>query len=289
MGSQEETPRDRLKFGAENPLKVKRWVRSGELPNDLTDVGQVYAAAGRLLDAACSHDILGTVLFEGEDGKYYTLTVEAVLGEASPEFVRETLDEQADDAQYGELISQSAPMPERDPKQTFRDYIYELRDWFVRLVDKEPKHLGLDAKLSAEFAELERSALAGDHTKLPLSGQRRQFLGMDVYEDCPRLYISDAPPPPKPLWPNPQQPGYNARSYALDLVKWFMLHSEDCEKPTYLGLTAATEQALRAEGPDNGFGTPEAPLRPDSWVGIVHLLFDQPTDYVGLKPPETPK
>lgn len=48
---------------------------------------------GRLLDSACTHEILGEVLFLATNGKYYTITVEAVIGEASASWRNEILKE----------------------------------------------------------------------------------------------------------------------------------------------------------------------------------------------------
>ena len=45
------------------------------------------------LDGAEATEIIGEVLFKATNGKYYTVTVEAVIGEASKEFVQDILDE----------------------------------------------------------------------------------------------------------------------------------------------------------------------------------------------------
>lgn len=80
-------------FNSATPLSIREWLASGELSLDLTTTNEVYESAGQILDKACSYDILGPVLFQGEDRKFYTMTVEAVLGEASEDFVKSMLPE----------------------------------------------------------------------------------------------------------------------------------------------------------------------------------------------------
>jgi hypothetical protein len=72
-------------------LRVKKWVSVGELNESRKDQDEILGDCGRLLDKAYSHEILGTVLFQATDGKYYTITVEAVLGKANPEWVKEVM------------------------------------------------------------------------------------------------------------------------------------------------------------------------------------------------------
>lgn len=73
---------------------VRRWIATGE-PFDENDITRddLLRAAGRALDKACAHDVVGTVLFEAMDGTHYTVTVEAIISPASESFVAETLDE----------------------------------------------------------------------------------------------------------------------------------------------------------------------------------------------------
>ena len=77
-------------------MKIKRWIRDGNEgfeKQGFDDTEDILCAAGRLLDDACSHETVGEVLSEGEDGKFYTGTVEFVIAEADPDYVREVLDE----------------------------------------------------------------------------------------------------------------------------------------------------------------------------------------------------
>lgn len=75
-------------------MKITKWVRSGELNSaDADTVADVQAQCGRLLDKSCAHEIVGEVLFLGADGKWYTVTVEAEISEANPDWVQEMLEE----------------------------------------------------------------------------------------------------------------------------------------------------------------------------------------------------
>ncbi len=80
-------------------IKIKRWIRDGHEGfegQEMEDTEDLLEAAGRLLDKACSHDIVGEVLFEGEDGKFYVGCVEFCIDEANPDYVREALEEEED-------------------------------------------------------------------------------------------------------------------------------------------------------------------------------------------------
>ena len=78
---------------AKKTIKVKEWIRTGELSGEPKTQAAIIDQCCNLLDGACSHDIIGEVLFKATDGKYYTITVEAEIGEASKEFVQDILDE----------------------------------------------------------------------------------------------------------------------------------------------------------------------------------------------------
>lgn len=72
------------------PTRIKKWLRRG-LNNDLRmkSVAGLLERAGRALDKAYAHEIMGEVVFIGEDGKTYVGTVEFVIQEASPEYVKQ--------------------------------------------------------------------------------------------------------------------------------------------------------------------------------------------------------
>jgi hypothetical protein len=82
-------------------MKIKRWIRDGNdgLSNDVNTEAELLEAAGAALDSHCSHDIMGEILFEGEDGKMYVGCVEFMISEANPEYVKETLEDLEDEAE----------------------------------------------------------------------------------------------------------------------------------------------------------------------------------------------
>jgi hypothetical protein len=75
-------------------LKVKRWIYSGELDKSSRDKASILDNCGSLLDKSCSHEILGEVVFEGDDEKFYVITVEAVIAEGNPDYIKSVLEEE---------------------------------------------------------------------------------------------------------------------------------------------------------------------------------------------------
>jgi hypothetical protein len=76
-------------------VKIKRWLRDGieGLAKDCCDTNDLLDRAGRALDAlACSHDLMGEILFEGEDGVIYTGDVEFIISKATPAYVEAVMD-----------------------------------------------------------------------------------------------------------------------------------------------------------------------------------------------------
>lgn len=89
---------DVTRYAAEQPLAITRIIRGGEVlhedaANCELTVQDLYVAAGRLLDKAQSHEILGDVLVVAANGKTYAMTVEACLAEADADYVEEILAE----------------------------------------------------------------------------------------------------------------------------------------------------------------------------------------------------
>jgi hypothetical protein len=78
---------------AKFPIKVKRFISRGELDGTEKDTDAILESCANLLDRCESHEILGQVVFEGEDGKFYTATVEADIGEADPDYVKQVMEE----------------------------------------------------------------------------------------------------------------------------------------------------------------------------------------------------
>jgi hypothetical protein len=78
-------------------MKIKKWIKGDEVigfGNKLPkNTKALLKYAGVALDDACSHEIVGECLFQGQDGKYYAGTVEFVIQEANPEYVKSALEE----------------------------------------------------------------------------------------------------------------------------------------------------------------------------------------------------
>lgn len=83
-------------MSTKEPIRVKKWIRHGELNPHNHKQASILEECGRLLDSACTSEILGEVLFEGTDGKHYVITVEALIQEANPEYVKQILIENAE-------------------------------------------------------------------------------------------------------------------------------------------------------------------------------------------------
>lgn len=78
-------------MSTKKPIRVKKWISSGELNSRNRTQASILDDCGRLLDESCSHEILGEVLFQATNGKHYVITVEAMIQEASTEYVKDML------------------------------------------------------------------------------------------------------------------------------------------------------------------------------------------------------
>jgi hypothetical protein len=76
-------------------MKIKRWIEDGNdgLAEEVGTTEELLERAGAALDQHYSHEIMGEVLFEGEDGKVYVGTVEFVVAEANPDYVKMILED----------------------------------------------------------------------------------------------------------------------------------------------------------------------------------------------------
>lgn len=92
VATDEELTAELGNFPAKTVDKIIRWHNSGEI-GEVATIDEALEAAGRCLDAAQSHEICGPVLFQGEDGEWYVITVEAVVAKAHPDYVRDELSE----------------------------------------------------------------------------------------------------------------------------------------------------------------------------------------------------
>lgn len=76
------------------PVTVAKVIQTGELPlKPGMTMDEVLEDCCGNLDHACAHDIQGCVLFEGSDGKMYTVTTESHICEARPDWAQEMIDD----------------------------------------------------------------------------------------------------------------------------------------------------------------------------------------------------
>lgn len=75
-------------------MKILKWIRDGHHGvSDCEDLDDLLDAAGRALDKSYAQDIMGEIIFLGEDGKIYVGTVSFEVSEADPGYLRAVLDE----------------------------------------------------------------------------------------------------------------------------------------------------------------------------------------------------
>jgi hypothetical protein len=86
-----DTPKKLMELG------IEEWIHDG-YGGDISDlcvtVHDLLEVAGRRLDKAYSHEIMGEILFKAEDGKYYVGHVEFTVDEANRDYLKRCLDEQ---------------------------------------------------------------------------------------------------------------------------------------------------------------------------------------------------
>lgn len=94
-------------------LRVKKWITTGELQvtgHETQD--EILEHCGNLLDHSCSYEILGEVLFQATNGKYYTVTVEAVIARANMAWAKDVIEEHKED---GKPKGKEDPNPATGP------------------------------------------------------------------------------------------------------------------------------------------------------------------------------
>jgi len=79
-------------------MKIEKWIISpfGRGSRQPEDTDEMIEFAGRCMDKACVHDIVGDCVFKAEDGKTYVGTIEFVLSECNPDYLENLLGEQDD-------------------------------------------------------------------------------------------------------------------------------------------------------------------------------------------------
>lgn len=73
----------RLSLNSPKPMTVKKWLRNGESAafQDCNDIDDIFARAGRLMDKACTWEILGDVVFIGDNDVRYGIEILATVTE----------------------------------------------------------------------------------------------------------------------------------------------------------------------------------------------------------------
>lgn len=85
------------------PIRVRRMLKTGEMSieGEAAHTNELLEEAGRLLDAASSHEILGEVIFLGADGAYYTISTEALITRVTPAYAKEAIGDEDDAIKIG--------------------------------------------------------------------------------------------------------------------------------------------------------------------------------------------
>lgn len=86
--------RDELTKQPREDMTIVEIIEEGNLELKVgMNIDEILKLCGNNLDAACSWDIQGQIVFKGSDGKWYTITTESIIGEANSEFVENVLAE----------------------------------------------------------------------------------------------------------------------------------------------------------------------------------------------------
>jgi len=86
---------------------IKGFISSGELL-DPQNEQDVLEQAGRLLDKAYAHEILGEVLYVTEDGQWRVATTEVVIGQAGEAYLQDRLREFLEEAEADDPMRPAA-------------------------------------------------------------------------------------------------------------------------------------------------------------------------------------
>lgn len=74
-------------------IRIEKLISTGGIPlgneEAIETVGDLLDELNHMLDAADAKDIIGAISFKAENGKYYAITVEAVINECAKEFAEQ--------------------------------------------------------------------------------------------------------------------------------------------------------------------------------------------------------
>jgi len=70
-------------------VKIKRFIKTGTLTNidDVVDSGDLAIRAAGAMILSNAEGCIGEILFEGEDGNFYNVTLRAVIDQVHPDYV----------------------------------------------------------------------------------------------------------------------------------------------------------------------------------------------------------
>ena len=77
-------------------MEIKKWISTGNLDGEPKNTEGIMEQAAGMLDTACSWDIAGEIVFQGEDGKYYVGCTEFHISEANPDYIKDVLEMEKD-------------------------------------------------------------------------------------------------------------------------------------------------------------------------------------------------
>jgi len=80
------------------PMKIVEFIREGEIvidkeSRDKLTTQDLINTAGRMMDRACTYDILGDVVFRCEDNQVYVMNIEAEIGLINPDYLKQLREE----------------------------------------------------------------------------------------------------------------------------------------------------------------------------------------------------
>lgn len=85
--------------------RIIGYARSGELSQDNGTQKKLLEQAGECLDHACSHEIIGDVVFLAEDG-WKVASTEVVISHAAPSYLKDLLQELLDEGEETDLSTE---------------------------------------------------------------------------------------------------------------------------------------------------------------------------------------
>jgi hypothetical protein len=77
--------------------RIKKWIRHGELPDDVGDKDAALDVAADKMDKACAEQLLGSPVFLGDNDLFYVINIQATIELCNPDFAEQTVEEYVED------------------------------------------------------------------------------------------------------------------------------------------------------------------------------------------------